>query len=325
MGLYVGQCSGADPDGNRGFMTAIRIATRGSPLALWQAEHVRSLLTAAHPDLAVELVIVASAGDANRTQPLHEIGGLGLFTKEIQDAVLDGRAELAVHSLKDLPTQSHPALTLAAVPTRGTTEDALIAPRYGGFAGLPEGARLATGSLRRRAQLLRLRPDLKIVEIRGNVETRLDKLASEELDGVILAAAGLERLGLADRITERLTADAMLPAVGQGALGVECRTDDAATRALLTTVNHPPTHAAVAAERAFLAGLQGGCRLPIAALAHREGDVLYLQGNVTALDGSAQIAGDASGVDPIAVGAKLAARFRRLGARRLLPADKPKN
>jgi hydroxymethylbilane synthase len=298
----------------------IRIATRGSKLALWQAENIRRALEASHPGIQTELVIVVSTGDVNREQPLHQIGGIGLFTKEVQDAVLDGRADIAVHSLKDLPTQTHPSLSLAAVPQRGPTDDALLSPRHGTLARLPNGARVATSSLRRRAQLLKLRPDLLIEDIRGNVETRVRKLLNGDLDGLILAAAGLERLRLEDQITERLTADVMLPAVGQGALGVECRADDDATSRLLVALDHAPTHRAVLAERAFLAGLQGGCQLPIAALAVEQGGDLVLRGNVVSRDGRRWLEGSHRGLAPNAaqIGSELAARLLDEGARGLL-------
>ena len=296
----------------------LRIATRGSRLARWQAETVRTMLTERHPSLKVDLVIITSQGDVNRTDPLHKIGGMGLFTKEVQDAVLDGRADVAVHSLKDLPTETPQELVLASVPARGPTEDALLAPLHRTFERLPTAARVATSSLRRRAQLLRRRSDLQIVDVRGNVETRVRKLLDGEFDAMVLAAAGLERLELSDHVTERFNPDQMLPAVGQGALGVECRTDDAATRLLLVEIDHAETHRAVAAERMFLKTLQGGCQLPIAALATASGQHLRLRGNVTARDGSEQFSGEAEGDDPSTVGRELAEELLSQGARRLL-------
>ena len=298
----------------------LRIATRGSRLALWQAEFVRDSLTAAHPALTIEFEIVVSSGDANRVDPLHKLGGIGLFTKEIQDAVLDGRAHVAVHSLKDLPTEPHPKLKLAAVPKRGLTEDALLSPRFDTLMNLPQGAKVATSSLRRRAQLLRHRPDLTISDLRGNVETRIRKLDEWELDAIVLAAAGLDRLGLADRITERFTPDVMLPAVGQGALGIECRADDEETANLLQVLNDGPTHAAVLAERAYLFALQGGCQLPIGALATVDGDDLRLRGNVVSRDGSKMLEGEEAGriSDAVAIGRSLGERLLSQGARGLL-------
>jgi hydroxymethylbilane synthase len=292
----------------------LRIATRGSPLARWQAEHVRELLRGQHPGLAVELVIITSAGDLDRSRPLHEIGGVGLFTKEVQEAVLAGRADLAVHSLKDLPTQSPTELQLAAVPMRGTCEDALIAPCHRTLANLPAYARVGTSSLRRRAQLLRIRPDLEIIDVRGNVETRLRKLEEDQWDAILLAAAGLERLGLQDRITERLGVGTMLPAVGQGALGIECRSDDTRTADLLKPLNHDATRLAVTAERTFLATLEGGCQLPIGALATMKGETITLVGNVTAVDGSVQFSGSCQGTEPVELGRRLAQKLLAEGA-----------
>jgi hydroxymethylbilane synthase len=298
--------------------TTLRIATRGSRLALWQAENVRSLLLARRPNLSIELVLVQSTGDVNRTDPLHKIGGMGLFTKEVQDAVIDRRADFAVHSLKDLPTENPKELVLAAVPERGPTEDVLLAPKHRTLARLPKGARVATSSLRRRAQLLRLRPDLQVAEVRGNVETRIRKLTDGEFDAMILAAAGLERLGLLEHVTERFTVDRMLPAVGQGALGIECRADDEPVRSLLEEIDHHASHDAVRAERSFLRTLQGGCQLPIGGLAtFREGSVL-LRGNVTSADGAGQFNGEWEGEDPVEVGRLLAEQLIGIGARDLL-------
>jgi hydroxymethylbilane synthase len=297
---------------------ALRIATRGSPLARWQAEHVRDRLRAADPERPVELVVVASAGDLNRTAPLHQLGGVGLFTKEIQAAVLDGRADLAVHSLKDLPTAPHAALALAAIPERADPADALIAPRHGALARLPRGATVATSSLRRRAQLLRRRPDLNIVDVRGNVETRLKKLDDGGLDAIVLAAAGLDRLKLADRITERFSPEVMLSAVGQGALGIECRADDANTRAALAFLDHPATRAAVLAERMFLATLEGGCQLPIGALALATPAGLRLHGKAWSIDGQQELDGVAVGADPLELGRELGVRLLAQGAAELL-------
>ncbi|HEY2154230.1 MAG TPA: hydroxymethylbilane synthase, partial [Isosphaeraceae bacterium] len=244
----------------------IRIGTRGSPLARWQAEWVADRLRAAHPGLAVELVEIKTHGDRDRNSPLASIGGAGLFTKEIQRALVEGAVEVAVHSLKDLPTEGPANLTLGAIPGREEVADALIAPRHGTFDALPPGARVGTGSLRRRAMLLHARPDLDVVGIRGNVETRLDKATSGELDAVVLAEAGLRRLGLERHITDRLAAPAFLPAVGQGALGVECRLDDKTTLELLAPLDDPEARRAVLAERRVLAELEGGCLIPMAAL-----------------------------------------------------------
>lgn len=263
-------------------MTPLRIATRGSALARWQANHVAELL-APH---AVEIVIVRTEGDRNDTASLQQIGGLGVFTKEVQLAVLRNEADCAVHSLKDLPTGTTSELTLAAVPRRGPVSDVLVSRRFARCDDLPIGARIATGSARRRAMLMYHRPDLQLVDIRGNVDSRLRKLDDEPLDGLILAEAGLVRLNLADRIAERLDTTWMVPAVGQGALGIECRSDDEKTLALLQRLNHMPTYHAVNAERAFLHALGGGCQVPIGANAIVAEDQLTLTGCVLNLNGT---------------------------------------
>ena len=233
-------------------MTPLRIGTRGSPLALWQAHHVAGLLR----PRPVELVEIQTSGDIDRSTSLVQIGGQGVFTKEIQRALLDGRVDVAVHSLKDLPTVEVEGLVLGAVPPRGPTGDALVSLKHRRFEDLPAGAVVATSSLRRRAQLLHRRPDLKLIDIRGNVETRLRKLEEQNLDATILAEAGLVRLGLADRITEILDPSWMLPAVGQGALGLECRAEDD-TLGLLRGLDDAATRQAVLAERAFLRAMGG--------------------------------------------------------------------
>jgi hydroxymethylbilane synthase len=247
----------------------IRIGTRGSHLARWQAGWVADRLRGLHPGLAVELVEIRTQGDRDRNTPLAAMAtaGTGLFTKEIQRAVGDGSVDVAVHSLKDLPTQGPAGLVLAAVPPREDVADALIAPTYRTLDALPPGARVGTSSPRRRAQLLYRRPDLEISTLRGNVETRLNHALEGRLDAVVLAWAGLKRLGLDGHVTDRLEPPAFLPAVGQGALGIECRRDDAAVLALLRALDDPATHRAVRAERAALAELEGGCIIPMAAWA----------------------------------------------------------
>src|SRR5687767_10218894 len=232
-------------------MTPLRIGTRGSPLALWQAHHVAGLLRPRVAPRPVELVEIQTSGDIDRSTSLTQIGGQGVFTKEIQKALLAGTVDVAVHSLKDLPTVEFEGLVLAAVPPRGPTGDALVSLKHRRFEELPSGAVVASSSLRRRAQLLHRRPDLKLIDIRGNVDTRLRKLDEQGLDATILAQAGLVRLGLSQHITEVLDPAWMLPAVGQGALGLECRADDAETRALLDGLNDPATYYAVLAERAM--------------------------------------------------------------------------
>jgi hydroxymethylbilane synthase len=255
----------------------IRIGTRGSRLARWQADWVAGRLRQLDPELRVELVEIKTHGDRDRNSPLAAIGGVGLFTKEIQRAVYDGAVNVAVHSLKDLPTLRLDELVLAAVPVREDVADALIAPKYQTITGLRQGARVGTGSPRRRAQLLFLRPDLQVTSLRGNVETRLNQALEGRLDAVILAWAGLHRLGLQRHITQRLDPSEFLPAVGQGALGIECRYDDVATVALLERLDDPVTRRAVLAERAALAALEGGCTLPMAAWAR---DVESEEGNL---------------------------------------------
>ncbi len=298
----------------------IRIGTRGSRLALWQANHVAALLRPLAAPRAVELVEIQTAGDQDRDRPLSQMGGIGLFTKEIQRALLAGTVDLAVHSLKDLPTIPVEGLTLAAVPPRGPTADAFVSRRHSHFDSLPQGARVATGSLRRRSQLLHRRPDLQLEPIRGNVDTRLRKLDEQNLDALILAAAGLERLGLGSAVTHLLDGDWMLPAVGQGALGLECRADEASTLALVRQLNDPATHAAVTAERSLLAGLGGGCLVPIGALATVSQAALHLRAAVLSPDGKERIAGEITGdvSQAASLGSALAEQLLRQGAKELL-------
>ncbi len=300
--------------------TPLRLGTRGSKLALWQANHVAALLRPIVGDRPIELVEIQTAGDQVRDVPLAAMGGQGVFTKEIQRALLAGSIDVAVHSLKDLPTEPVEGLTLAAVPARGPTEDAFISRRYRGFAELPNGATVATSSLRRKAQLLHRRPDLRIVDIRGNVETRLRKLEEQQLDGLILARAGLERLGLADVVTEVLDPTWMLPAVGQGALGLECRQDDPSTRQLVQQLNDPLTYHAVLAERALLRTLLGGCQVPIGAATRVTGNTLTLRGAVLTPDGSRKIEDETNGAVTNAerLGQALAEELLRRGAAAIL-------
>ena len=245
----------------------IRIATRSSRLALWQAEHVAALLKAAAPDVPVEIIHVSTIGDRDLTEPLRSMGAFGVFTREVQKVVLDGHADLAVHSLKDLPTDHVEGLCLGAVPGRGPVFDTLVMPASAaagaGWDSIPSQARIGTGSPRRQAQVKHARPDVELFEIRGNVETRLRKLDAGEYDAIILAVAGLERLGLEGRITQPLQPPVMFPAVGQGALGLECRADDAWLREILLRINEPRTLAAVTAERSLLADLRAGCHAPL--------------------------------------------------------------
>lgn len=303
-------------------MNAIRIGTRGSPLALWQARHVRELLRAAAPDRSVELIEIETIGDQVRDVPLVQLGGDGAFTKAIQQALLENRVDVAVHSLKDLPTFVVEGLILAAAPERGPTGDAFVSKVHRSFAELPKNAVVATSSLRRKAQLLHRRPDLKLIDIRGNVETRLKKLVEQNLDATILAQAGLLRLGLADQITEVLDQTWMFPAVGQGALGLECRTDDAPTLAIVEKLNDMPTRWSVLAERAMLRGLGGGCQVPIGAVTRITNGTLTLRGVVLPPNGSVRVEAESSGAmqDAEALGQTVANELRGRGAEELLRA-----
>lgn len=279
---------------------ALRVATRGSALARWQAERVVELL-----GVPAELVLVATRGDERTDVPIHAMGGTGVFVKEVELAVLDGRADVAVHSAKDLPSATAPGLELAAVPERADARDALVgAP----LAAIPTGGRVGTGSVRRRAQLANVRSDLTFGELRGNIATRLEK--ATRFDAVVVAAAALDRLGLADQIAERLEPEVMLPQVAQGALAVECRTDDAATRELVVAIDDPAARAAVTAERAYLARLGGGCDLPCGALARVTADgVIELEGLLSSLDGRIALRATGSGSDPEALGVEVAERL----------------
>jgi len=316
-------------------MTArtIRIATRSSRLALWQAEHVAARLATAAPDIPVEIIHVSTLGDRDLTAPLSSLGTFGVFTREVQRVVLDNHADLAVHSLKDLPTDFVDGLCLAAVPDRGPVFDTLVLPsgatldpasQLTAWGSLPHGARLGTGSLRRQAQLLHSRPDLKLLEIRGNVETRLRKLDAGEYDGIVLAVAGLERLGLAGRITQPLQPPVMFPAVGQGALGLECRTDDSKLQAILRRISDEPTLAAVTAERALLAELRAGCHAPLGVYCSIAGDQLKLEAVVLSPDGVSRIhAVETSSVtSPVELGRAVALALRNQGADALILAAK---
>jgi hydroxymethylbilane synthase len=258
----------------------LRAATRGSPLARWQAEHIAALLHAVDPDVTVALVVVDTQGDRRLDVPIWELGGKGVFAKEVQSAVLDGRADLAVHSAKDLPSVSVPGLVIAAVPERGDPRDALVGST---LAALPEGAEVATGSLRRQSQLAAVRPDLRFVGLRGNMQTRLAKAADHH--AVVVAATALDRLGLADQIAERLPTEVVLPQVGQAALAVECAEGDDDLRALLASIEHHEARRCVDAERAFLAELGGDCSLPAAAFATLVNEEVSVEGRLLSVDG----------------------------------------
>lgn len=290
----------------------LRLATRGSRLALLQAEEVAEALGRLSPAPRVELLTVLTRGDLRRDLPLTELSGPdGLFTHGVEAELLAGRAELAVHSLKDLPSADDPRLPLAAFLTRADARDVLVARRPGGLVDLPPGAVVGTSSLRREAQLRAIRPDLTVISIRGNVDTRLRKLEQGEFDAVVLAAAGLARLGRLDVVSEYLDPARFTPAVGQGALAAQCRADDACTLALLEQIDHPPTRVAVTAERAFLQAIGGGCRLPVGAYARLEAGRLTLSAFVGSRDGgsSSQIALSGSPDHPVALGQEAAARL----------------
>ena len=266
----------------------LRIGTRGSALALWQAEWVKSQLLSGERELVVELVIIKTTGDKILDVPLAKVGGKGLFVKEIEEALLQGRADLAVHSVKDMPAELPEGLHLAAMPRREDPRDALISKNGAGLDKLPHRARVGTSSLRRAAQLLHLRPDLRIETLRGNVDTRLRKLESEGLDAIVLAAAGLKRMELSQVISEYLEPERILPAVGQGALGIETRIADLSTNEIVASLIHQQTVTTVRAERAFLKRLEGGCQVPIGAYATMEGETLILTGMVADLKGPGQ-------------------------------------
>lgn len=300
----------------------LRLGTRGSVLAVRQAELVRDALLARHPDLQVDLEIIATQGDRLVHLPLQQISGQGAFARAIEDALLAGRIDFAVHSLKDLPGAAREGLVLAAFPAREDARDALVTRDGRPFGALGRGARVATSSPRRAAQLLAARPDLQIVPIRGNVDTRLRKLAEHDLDATVLAAAGLRRLGLAERIAEALPISLCLPAVGQGALAVQCRADDFALRERLAALDHAPTRMAVEAERGLLAALGGGCKVPIAGYAEVGAGALRLDGLLAAPDGRTLVRDTLQGVleNAEGLGRALAGRLLSAGGAALVAA-----
>ncbi|MDY6971126.1 MAG: hydroxymethylbilane synthase [Thermodesulfobacteriota bacterium] len=297
-----------------------RIGTRGSRLALTQSRIIKEKLEERYPGIRVELVKIKTTGDKILDSPLSRIGGKGLFVKEIEEALLEKRVDAAVHSLKDVPAELPDALTLSSFPEREDPRDALISREDQTLDQLPQRARVGTSSLRRAAQLLHLRPDLDIVPLRGNVDTRLGKLESGDLNAVVLAVSGLRRLGYADRITQIIPSEKILPAIGQGTLGLEVRRDDEQTINLLCFMNHEPTELAVVAERAFLRQLEGGCQVPMAALARLKSEKLRLQGMVAGLDGSIILEDEITGEKCQAeeIGVKLGNRMLDSGADRIL-------
>ena len=286
----------------------LRVATRGSELARWQATHVTGRLVEAHPGLAVDMVVVETTGDRRADVPIWELGGQGVFVKEVESAVLDGRADFAVHSAKDLPSTTAPGLRLASIPGRDDARDALVGST---LAGLPAGALIGTGSVRRRAQLAWLRPDLTFAGLRGNIGTRIARAG--EYDAIVVAVVALRRLGLGRHGAEVLEPEVMLPQVGQGALAVECRADDAVVAGLLATIEDRAARRAVEAERAFLAGLGGGCDLPAGAYAHDDGaGGLVIEGLIASLDGRVLLRDRAAltgGASPAELGGELAERL----------------
>ncbi|HUY35924.1 MAG TPA: hydroxymethylbilane synthase [Pirellulales bacterium] len=296
----------------------LRLGTRASPLARWQAQWVAERL--AERGVETTLIPITTSGDERRTGPIGAIGGQGVFTKELERSLVEGEIDLAVHSLKDLPTDAVAGLVLAAVPARGPLADVLISRNHEPFDELPRGAAVGTGSLRRRTQMWHARPDLRMEDVRGNVETRIRKLQDGLFDALVLAEAGLERLGLMGEITQRLAPSLMLPAVGQGALGLEARANDQHTLALLATLDDADTHRAVAAERAMLAALRGGCLAPVGGWARMAEGQLHLSGVVLSADGARRVFAERAGSpdEPLALGEAVAAELFSQGAGELI-------
>ncbi|RLK47113.1 hydroxymethylbilane synthase [Alkalispirillum mobile] len=300
----------------------LRIATRRSPLAMWQAEHVAAELKRHHPGLAVELVPMSTRGDRILDQALSRIGGKGLFIKELEQGMEEGRADLAVHSMKDVPWRMPDGFVLPVILERHEPTDAFVSNHYRSIDDLPEGGHLGTASLRRQCQAKARRPDLKVSTLRGNVNTRLGKLDAGEFDAIILAASGLSRLGFDDRIARRLPPEESLPAVGQGALGIECLADDERVQQLVAPLDHGPTHTLLKAERAMNARLQGSCQVPIAGYACYEGDGIWLRGLVGSPDGADIVRGEIRGPleQAAALGDRLGEELLERGAARILAA-----
>lgn len=300
-------------------MDRLRIATRKSPLALWQTEHVAARLRAAHPGLDVALVPMSTRGDEVLDRSLAAIGGKGLFLKELELAMQRGEADCAVHSLKDVPMDLEPGFALPAILARADHADAFVSARFDGIDALPPGARVGTSSLRRQAQLRARRPDLRLLDLRGNVNTRLARLDAGDYDAIVLACAGLQRLGFEDRIRARLDAPDWLPAPAQGAIAIECRDGDAGVRRLLAALDDAPTRRRVGAERAMNRALHGSCHVPVAAFAQEAGGMLHLQGLVGSADDGRLVRAEGSGDASEALGAEVAARLLDAGAGELLP------
>lgn len=300
----------------------IKIGTRKSTLALWQAEFIKSELQRLNPSITVELVHFNTKGDRILEKPLAEVGGKGLFTAELEAAMHAGDIDIAVHSLKDMPTELPQGLILGAISKREVPYDALISPQYKTLDKLPKGARIGTSSLRRQAQLLHRRPDLKIEVIRGNVQTRLNKIETEGLDGVILAQAGLKRLGLDHQITQVFTADEMIPAVGQGALAIECRADDVEMLDMLSLIDDEPTRLAVEGERSFLNQLNGNCQVPMGVHGTIEKGQLTLKALIASTDGKTVYEGELSGpaTKSVMLGKNLAKALYEEGGKHIIEA-----
>ena len=301
----------------------IRIATRQSALAIWQAQHVKNLLETAHPGLLVEIVGMTTEGDRNQRSPLSRIGGKGVFVKELETALLEGTAEIAVHSMKDVPAELPQGLEIASICEREDPRDAFVSNDYSAIGEMPTGKRVGTSSLRRRLQLEREFPDLEYLELRGNVDTRLRKLDDGEYDAIILATAGLKRLGWQDRIKEHISAELCLPAAGQGAVGIECSVDAGDVKQLLAVINHAETSVCVRAERMISAGLGATCNLPIAAYAQVDGDEFTISGFVSDLRGDNFIQGFASGRrdDASALALDVTQQLISQGAESLIPPE----
>lgn len=300
--------------------TPIRIATRKSPLAMWQAEFVKAALEQAHPGLQVELVPMVTKGDIILDTPLAKVGGKGLFVKELEVAMLEGRADIAVHSMKDVPVEFPEGLGLVTICEREDPRDAFVSNQYDNLEQLPAGAVVGTSSLRRQCQLRAQRPDLVVKDLRGNVNTRLRKLDDGEYDAIILACAGLKRLKMEDRIRDAIAPETSLPAVGQGAVGIECRLDDQRVRQLLDALNHRDTETRVLCERAMNNRLQGGCQVPIGSYSVLEGDQIWLRALVGEPDGSQIVRGEIRGHrdDAERLGVQLADQLLADGAKAIL-------
>jgi len=302
------------------YSSIIKIGTRGSRLALSQSEWVKREIAALHPDVRVELIRIKTKGDRILDSPLSKIGGKGIFVKEIEDALLKKDVDLAVHSIKDVPTDLPDGLHLPIFPKREDPRDAFISVEYNSLEDLPRGATIGTGSLRRSAQLLHIRPDLAVISLRGNVDTRMRRVESGDLQAIILAAAGLKRLGLSPKVFQILPVDKFLPAIGQGALGLEIRQDDDRIIDIIGFLNHESTEMSVKAERAFLKRLEGGCQVPIAGYGRVEGEDIILNGMVAELDGSRIIMDEVKGPKdrPEDIGINLAERLLSAGADKIL-------